>query len=81
MLNKVEIDIHNLVMGDPTMWVKELWVLCRRMLIREKDHLMVEMGQYENVPVMMMGKITDTGHRVVKDSKTGEMVDVKLVLN
>ena len=34
------------------------------------------MGERENVPVMVMGKITDTGRMVVKDSKTGETVEV-----
>ena len=81
MLNKMEMTIHNLVVGDPTMSVKELWVCCRRMLIREKDHLMVEMGQRENVPVMMMGKITDTGRMVVKGSKTAVDVTVEMVLS
>ena len=50
-------------------------------LIREKDHLMVEMGQRENLPVMMMGKITDTGRMVVKGSKTAVVVAVELVLS
>ena len=41
------------------------------------------MGERENVPVMVMGKITDTGRMVVKDSKTGETavdLDLELVL-
>ena len=39
------------------------------------------MGERENVPVMVMGKITDTGRMVVKDSKTGETaVDLNLEL-
>ena len=50
-------------------------------LIREKDHLMVEMGQRENLPVMMMGKITDTGRMVVKGSKTAVDVTVEMVLS
>ena len=33
---------------------------------------MEAVGERENVPVMVMGKITDTGRMVVKDSKTGE---------
>ena len=32
------------------------------------------MGERENVPVMVMGKITDTGRMVVKDSQMGETV-------
>ena len=73
MPNGAEMVIHNLVVGDPAMWAKELWVCCRRMLIREKDRAFLEeVGQRENVPVMVMGKITDTGRMVVKDSKTGE---------
>ena len=53
----------------------------QEVLIREKDHLMVEMGQRENLPVMMMGNITDTGRMVVKDSKTAVIVAVELVLS
>ena len=30
------------------------------------------MGERENVPVMVMGKMRDTDRMVVKDSKTGE---------
>ena len=37
-----------------------------------------EVGQRENVPVMVMGKITDTGRMVVKDSKTDETVELVL---
>ena len=84
MPNGAEMVIHNLVVGDPAMWAKELWVCCRRMLIREKDRAFLEeVGQRENVPVMVMGKITDTGRMVVKDSKTGETavnLDLELVL-
>ena len=34
--------IHSLV-GDPAMWVKELWACCSRMRIREKDRVVEEM--------------------------------------
>ena len=86
--NGAEIDIRNLVVGDPTMSVKELWGAEFQendaMLIREKDRAFLEeVGQRENVPVMVMGKITDTGRMVVKDSKTGETavnLDLELVL-
>ena len=45
------------------------------MLIREKDRAFLEaVGERENVPVMVMGKMRDTGRMVVKDSKTGETV-------
>ena len=37
---------------------------------------MEAVGERENVPVMVMGKITDTGRMVVKDSKTDETVVV-----
>ena len=61
MPNGTEMIIFSLVVGDPTMSVKELWACCRRMRIREKDHAFLEeVGQRENVPVMVMGKITDT---------------------
>ena len=39
---------------------------------------MEAVGERENVPVMVMGKITDTGRMVVKDSKTGETTVVVL---
>ena len=35
---------------------------------------MEAVGEREKVSVMVMGKITDTGRMVVKDSKTGEKV-------
>ena len=77
--NGAEIDIRNMVVGDPTMSVKELWGAEFQendaMLIREKDRAFLEaVGERENVPVMVMGKITDTGRMVVKDSKTGKTV-------
>ena len=86
--NGAEIDIRKLVVGDPTMSVKELWGAEFQendaMLIREKDREFIEaVGRRENVPVMVMGKITDSGHMVVKDSKTGETavdLDLDLVL-
>lgn len=86
--NGAELDIRNLVVGDPTMSVKELWGAEFQendaMLIREKDREFIEaVGKRENVPVMVMGKITDSGHMVVKDSKTGETavdLDLDLVL-
>ena len=86
--NGAEIDIRNMVVGDPTMSVKELWGAEFQendaMLIREKDRAFLEaVGERENVPVMVMGKITDTGRMVVKDSKTGETavdLDLELVL-
>ena len=37
---------------------------------------MEAVGEREKVVVMVMGKITDTGRMVVKDSKTGETVKV-----
>ena len=54
MPNGAEMAIYKLVVGDQTMSVKELWVCCRRMLIREKDNMvMVDMSQCENLPVMV----------------------------
>ena len=54
------------------------------MLIREKDRAFLEeVGKRENVPVMVMDKITVTGHMVVKESKTGETavnLDLELML-
>ena len=35
---------------------------------------MEAVGERENVPVMVMGKMRDTGRMVVKDNKTGETV-------
>ena len=66
-----------------TMCVKEVWGAELQekdaMLIREKDRALMEaVGERENVPVMVMGKITDTGRMVVKDSKTGETTVVVL---
>ena len=62
-----------------TMCVKEVWGAelqeKEAMLIREKDRVLMEaVGEREKVAVMVMGKITDTGRMVVKDSKTGETV-------
>ena len=37
---------------------------------------MEAVGECEKVPVMVMGKMRDTGRMVVKDSKTGETVKV-----
>ena len=45
----------------------------RRMLIREKDCVVV-MGQRENVPVMVMGKMTVTDGMLMKDSM--KVVDI-----
>ena len=63
-----------------TMCVKEVWGAELRendaMLIREKVALMEAMGEREKVAVMVMGKMRDTGRMVVKDSKTGETVEV-----
>ena len=86
--NGAEIDIRNMVVGDPTMSVKELWGAEFQendaMLIREKDRAFLKaVGERENVPVMVMGKMRDTGRMVVKDSKTGETavdLDLELVL-
>ena len=39
---------------------------------------MEAVGEREKVPVMVMGKMRDTGRMVVKDSKTGETVEVVL---
>ena len=62
-----------------TMYVKEVWGAELQekdaMLIREKERALMEaVGEREKVPVMVMGKIRDTGRMVVKDSKTGETV-------
>ena len=71
------------MIGDPTMTVKELCML-QEVLIHRKDRaFMEEVGKRENVPVMVMDKITDTGRMVVKDSKTGETavnLDLELML-
>ena len=79
--NGAEMDILQ------TMCVKEVWGAELQekdaMLIREKVALMEAVGERENVPVMVMGKITDTGRMVVKDNKTGETavdLDLELVL-
>ena len=37
---------------------------------------MEAVGEYEKVPVMVLGKMRDTDRMVVKDSKTGETVEV-----
>ena len=73
--NGAEMDILK------TRCVKEVWGAELQekdaMLIREKDRaLMEEMGEREKVAVMVMGKMRDTGRMVVKDSKTGETVEV-----
>ena len=39
---------------------------------------MEAVGERENVAVMVMGKMRDTGRMVVKDSKTGETVELVL---
>ena len=61
-----------------TMCVKEVWGAelqeKEAMLIREKVALMEVVDEREKVVVMVMGKMRDTGRRVVKDSKTGETV-------
>ena len=68
------MDIHK------TMCVKEVWGVELQekevMLIREKVALMEAVGEREKVAVKVMGKITDMGCMVVKDSKTGETVEV-----
>ena len=38
--------------------------------------MMEAVGEREKMAVMVMGKIRDTGRMVVKDSKTGETVEV-----
>ena len=62
-----------------TMCVKEVWGAELQekdaMLIREKDRALMEaVGEREKVPVM--GKMRDTDRMVVKDSKTGESLEV-----
>ena len=83
--NGAEMDIRNMVVGDPTMCVKEVWGAelqeKEAMLIRENRALMEAVGEREKVPVI--NKMRDTGRMVVKDSKTGETVvdlDLELVL-
>ena len=71
--NGAEMDILQ------TMCVKEVWGAelqeKEAMLIREKDRaLMDAVGEREKV--MVMGKMRGTGRMVVKDSKTGETVEV-----
>ena len=45
------------------------------MLIHEKDRAFLEaVGEREKVAVMVMGKITDTGRMMVKDSKMVKVV-------
>ena len=71
--NGAEMDILQ------TMCVKEVWDVelqeKEAMLIREKDRALMEaVGEREKVPVM--GKMRDTGRIVVKDSKTGESLEV-----
>ena len=63
-----------------TMCVKEVWGAELQekdaILIREKDRALMEaVGEREKVAVMVMGKMRDTD-RMVKDSKTGETVEV-----
>ena len=73
-----------MVVGDPTMSVRELWGAEYQendaILIRPEDREFIEnVGKRENVPVMVLGEITDSGHMVVKDSNTGETaVDLDL---
>ena len=77
-----------MVVGDPTMSVRELWGAeyqeNNAILIRPEDREFIEnIGKRENVPVMVLGEITDSGHMVVKDSNTGETavdLDLELVL-
>ena len=69
--NGAEMDILQ------TMCVKEVWDVelqeKEAMVIREKDRALMEaVGEREKVPVLVMGKMRDTGRMVVKDSKTGE---------
>lgn len=87
--NGALLDIRNVVVGDPTMSVRELWGAefqeNAAMLIRPEDReFIVELGKRENVPVMIMGEITDSGHMVVKDSEepgeTAVDLDLELVL-
>ncbi|KAK8811073.1 hypothetical protein WA556_004215 [Blastocystis sp. ATCC 50177/Nand II] len=64
-----------------TMCVKELWGAelqeKEAMLIREKARALMEaVGEREKVAVKVMGKMRDTGRMVVKDSKTGESLEV-----
>ena len=58
MPNGAEMTIHSLVVGDPTMRVKELWACCRRMLIREKDRAFLEEVGHRGV----VGDGQDHGH-------------------
>lgn len=86
--NGAELDIRRLVVGDSTMSVRELWGAEYQendaFLIRPEDREFIEeIARRENVHVMVLGEITDTGRMVVKDSKTGETavdLDLELVL-
>ncbi|KAK8816643.1 hypothetical protein WA577_002022 [Blastocystis sp. JDR] len=56
-----------------------LQTMCEKeaMLIREKDRALMEaVDEREKVAVMVMDKMRDTGRMVVKDSKTGESLEV-----
>ena len=73
--NGAEMDIHK------TMCVKEVWGVELQekdaILIREKDRAFLEaVGEREKEAVKVMGKITDMGCMVVKDSRTGESLEV-----
>ncbi|KAK8831391.1 hypothetical protein WA577_001584 [Blastocystis sp. JDR] len=63
-----------------TMCVKEVWGAELQekdaMLIREDRALIEAVGEREKVAVLVMGKMRDTGRMVVKDSRTGETVEV-----
>ena len=64
-----------------TMCVKEVWGAELQendaMLIHEKDRAFLEaVGEREKVAVKVMDKMRDTDRMVVKDSKTGEKVEV-----
>ncbi|KAK8820607.1 hypothetical protein WA556_004927, partial [Blastocystis sp. ATCC 50177/Nand II] len=51
--------------------------VCKGGVGRGKDCALIEaMGEREKVAVMVMGKMRDTGRMVVKDSKTGESLEV-----
>ncbi|KAM7453734.1 hypothetical protein BLSTO_05514 [Blastocystis sp. subtype 1] len=73
-MNGAEMDILQ------TMCVKEVWDVELQekgaMMIREKVALMEVVDEREKVVVKVMGKMRDTDRMVVKDSKTGETLEV-----
>ena len=81
-----KLQVRNIVSGDPTLSVKELWGAeyqenCGLLIRPESVELFRSICTRENCPVSFVGQVTDTGRVVLEDSNDNSTpVDLPLSL-